>query len=129
MEVTATARFMRISARKARLLRPVILQKEATLAVQTLDNTPKRGSVIVKKLILSAIANGKEKSEETKSWYVKNFIVNEGPRMRRMRAAPMGRGMVIRKMLSHLTVTLEELPEAKHTQRKEHGAKGKSNRV
>jgi large subunit ribosomal protein L22 len=122
MEVIAQARFVRISARKARLLRPLILNKEAEFAMQLLENTQKRGCKIVRKLIQSAIANGKGKSEETKQWYVKNFIVNEGPRMRRMRAAPQGRAVVIRKMLSHLTIVLEELPETKT--RKEHGAKG-----
>jgi len=128
MEVIAKLKFARISARKVRYLRPIVVNQEAHTAMSVLDHIPNRGAMILKKLIGSAVANAQQKNPDQKTWYVKNLFIDEGPRMKRLRAAPMGRAVVIMKKLSHITVVLEELPETKTIKGNKHGAKGKSNR-
>jgi len=128
MEVIAKVRFARISPRKVRYLRPVVVKHEAQTAISFLNHIPNRGAMILKKLIGSAIANAQQKNPEQKSWYVKKLLIDEGPKMKRLRSAPMGRAVVIMKKLSHITVVLEELPETKTIKGNKHGAKGKSNR-
>ncbi|MCM8758710.1 MAG: 50S ribosomal protein L22 [Candidatus Omnitrophica bacterium] len=129
MEVIAKLRYARISPRKARYIRPIVVNKEAEFAMSILENTPNKAATIVKKLIKSALANARQKNPDQTKWYVKNLYVNEGPKMKRLRAAPMGRAVLIMKRLSHITVVLEELSEIETIEGKEHGAKSKSNRT
>jgi len=128
MEVIAKTNFARISARKARYLRPLVINKEANNALEILEHLPQKSALIIKKLIQSALANGKQKNPEQDRWYVKNLIIDEGPRMKRLRSAPMGRAVIIMKKFSHITVILEELSE-KNIKGSKHGTKGKSNRA
>jgi len=121
MEAKALYRYARISPRKVRVLRDLILAKEANNAIQILSTVQKRASGIVQKLIASALSNASQKGSEGAVWYIKNFIVEEGPRMKRMRPAAMGRGFMIQKRFSHLTIVLEE--------GEVHGTKSKSNRL
>lgn len=128
MEVIAKARFVRISPRKARYLRPIVLKKEAQSAISILQHTPNKAAYIIKKLIGSALANAQQKNPEQKRWCVKNLYIDEGPKMKRLRSAPMGRAVLIMKRLSHITVVLEEMPETKTVKGKGYGSKGKSDR-
>ncbi|MCM8822164.1 MAG: 50S ribosomal protein L22 [Candidatus Omnitrophica bacterium] len=128
MEVIAKARFVRIGPRKIRYLRPIVVKKEAQLAMNLLEHTSQKGALVLRKLIKSALANAEQKNPEQKRWYVKSLLVNEGPKMKRMRSAPMGRAVVIMKKLSHVTVVLEDLPETKDFKGNNYGTKGKSNR-
>ncbi|MGB9642207.1 MAG: 50S ribosomal protein L22 [Candidatus Ratteibacteria bacterium] len=128
MEVIARLKFARISARKVRYLRPIVVSQEAQTAMSFLDHMPNRGAMILKKLIGSALANAQQKNPEQKTWYVKKLLIDEGPRMKRLRSAPMGRAVIIMKKLSHITVVLEELGETKTIKGSKYGAKGKSNR-
>ncbi|HOC03019.1 MAG: 50S ribosomal protein L22 [candidate division TA06 bacterium ADurb.Bin131] len=129
MEVIAKTKFARVSPRKLRYLRPVVINKEAESAIEVLKNIPNSGAVIIRKLIKSALSNAGQKKPEQKLWYVKNLLIDEGPRMKRMRSAPMGRAVVIQKKLSHLKVILEEIPESQINKRNIYGTKGKSNRA
>lgn len=129
MEVIAKTRFARISCRKLRYLRPIVINQKAEFAMKILENIPNKGALIIRKLIKSALSNAEQKNPEQKSWYVKNLLIDEGPRMKRLRAAPMGRAVIIQRKLSHLKVILEELPESHVIKRKTHGTKGKSNRT
>ncbi|MCM8815563.1 MAG: 50S ribosomal protein L22 [Candidatus Omnitrophica bacterium] len=128
MEVIARARFVRIGPRKLRYLRPVVVNKDANLAMSLLEHTNKKGAIILRKLIKSALANAEQKNPEQKNWYIKNLIVDEGSKMKRIRSAPMGRAVMIMKKLSHVTVVLEEIPENKVVKGNRYGAKSKSNR-
>ncbi|MCM8763850.1 MAG: 50S ribosomal protein L22 [Candidatus Omnitrophica bacterium] len=128
MEITAKARFVRIGPRKLRYLRPIVVKKEAQLAMNLLEHTSQKGALILRKLIKSALANAEQKSPEQKIWYIKNLLVDEGPKMKRMRSAPMGRAVIIMKKFSHITVVLEDLPETKDIKGNKYGTKGKSNR-
>ncbi|MCX7704840.1 MAG: 50S ribosomal protein L22 [bacterium] len=129
MEVIAKVRYAKISPRKARYIRPIVVKKEVGSAINILEHTPNKAASIVKKLIKSALANAQQKNPDQKSWYIKNLYVDEGPKMKRLRSAPMGRAVLIMKRLSHITVVLEEIPEMKTVTGKEYGSKSKSDRT
>jgi len=107
MEVNAHARFLHITPRKVRTVCDLVRKKEASQAVQILKLTPKRGARELVRVLQSALANGKNRTTPESVWTVKNIQVNDGPRMKRLRSAPMGRAMQIKKRMSHISVTLE----------------------
>ncbi len=97
MEFTAKARFTRVSPQKARLVLDLIKGRRVEDALTTLMVTKKRIAVDVAALLRSAIQNadylGQEKGfdVDVDNLYVKNAVANDGPRMKRIRPAPMGR--------------------------------------
>ena len=113
MEVVAKARYVRISPKKLRELRELVLGKEVNYAIDILKNVPKKGSKIYIKTIKSAVANGNQKVEGAE-WKIKNILVEQGPTYKRYRAAPMGRAVMIRRRTSHLVVILEEIEGEKY---------------
>lgn len=128
MIVIAKIRFARITPRKARYLREIVLNKEAHSAIRVLEHIPNKSALIIKKLVKSALANAEKKNPEQKNWYIKNLTIDEGPKMKRLRSAPMGRAVMIMKRLSHITVILEDYSETKKLKGSKNGSKGKSNR-
>jgi len=110
MEVRARARFVRGSAIKLRQLREIVLRREINEALALLRHTPKRGAEPVTKVLASALGNARQQGAPGAVWRVKNLIVDEGPRMKRFRSAPMGRALPILKRMSHITAVLEEAP-------------------
>jgi large subunit ribosomal protein L22 len=114
IEGTAIARFVRVSPQKARLVIDLIRGQRAEEALQTLQFTKKRIAKDVEKTLRSAIANAERKADDTgasldvDSLYVTHCCVNEGPRWKRMRPAPMGRGFRYQKRTSHITVAVSE---------------------
>ncbi|MCM8772399.1 MAG: 50S ribosomal protein L22 [candidate division WOR-3 bacterium] len=110
MEVTAIARYVRISPRKLRTIIELVKGKEVNDAIGILKNLPKKGARILEKVIKSAENNGKQKAEGVE-WKIKNIIVDGGPMLKRYRAAPMGRAVMVRKRTSHIKVILESKGE------------------
>ena len=114
MEFTATYRFARVSPQKARLVLDMIKGRRVEDALNALDYSTKRIAPDVAKLLRSAIANANYKSQEKgvdvdlDNLYVKNAIANEGPRMKRIRPAPMGRAFRYQRRLAHLSIVLAE---------------------
>jgi large subunit ribosomal protein L22 len=114
MEFTATYRFARVSPQKARLVLDMIKGRRVEDALNALDYSTKRIAPDVAKLLRSAIANANYKSQEKgidvdlDNLYVKNAIANEGPRMKRIRPAPMGRAFRYQRRLAHLSIVLSE---------------------
>ena len=108
MEAIARARYIRIGPRKLRILRGLVLKKEVKEAIQILQNTSKKGAGILIKVLKSSLANANKHSSEA-IWKVKTLAIDEGPAMKRFRAAAMGKGVVIKKRTSHVTVVIEEL--------------------
>jgi large subunit ribosomal protein L22 len=110
IEGTAIARFIRVSPQKARLVVDLIRGQRAEAALQTLRFTKKRVARDVEKTLRSAIANAERKAEDSgesldvDELYVTRCFVNEGPRWKRMRPAPMGRGFRYQKRTSHIVV-------------------------
>ncbi len=120
----ANARFIRVSPQKARLVVDQIRGRQAQDALQVLQFTKKRVAKDVAKVLRSAIANAEHKADEAgdsldvDSLFVTECYVNEGPRWKRLRTAPMGRAFRYQKRTSHIVVQVAE-----HERAAEHRAK------
>jgi large subunit ribosomal protein L22 len=110
----AKSRFVRVSPQKARLVIDLIRGRRAEDALQTLRFTKKRVAKDIEKTLRSAIANAERKADDAgesldvDELYVTSCCVNEGPRWKRMRPAPMGRGFRYQKRTSHIVVEVAE---------------------
>src|SRR5437868_13134968 len=113
-EFRAEAKFQRTSPQKAKL---VLDTKRGWRVVQALNtacfSTKKLGPVI-EKVLRSAIQNATYVSQEqgldvdVDNLYVRTAVANEGPRMKRIRPAPMGRAFRYQRRLAHIVVTVAE---------------------
>ena len=114
MEARATQKFVRVSPQKARLVVELIRGKNVGDALSTLTYTKKRVTAAVEKVLRSAIANAEEKAEhvDVDQLVVSEAYVNEGPRSKRIRPAPMGRAYRYQRRTSHLTIVVES-PEGR----------------
>jgi large subunit ribosomal protein L22 len=118
MEFTAKARFVRVSPQKARLVLGLIKGKRVEAALNTLAFTNKGIAPAVLKVLRSAVENANYLSAEKgldvdlDSLYVKNAIANEGPRMKRIRPAPMGRAYRYQRRMAHIEIELAEKHKA-----------------
>ena len=116
-EFRAEARFQRISPQKARLVLDLIKGLDAQQALDTLAFTRKRIAPVVRKVLTSAIDNARYVSEDrgldldVDRLYVRTAIANEGPRMKRIRPAPMGRAFRYQRRLAHIIITVAERPQ------------------
>jgi large subunit ribosomal protein L22 len=114
IEGIAKARYARVSPQKARLVIDLIRGKRAEEALHTLRFTKKRVAKDIEKTLRSAIANAERKAEDSgetldvDQLFVTTCYVNEGPRWKRMRPAPMGRGFRYQKRTSHIVVEVSE---------------------
>src|ERR1700690_1905510 len=114
MEFRAQARFMRVSPQKARLVLDLIKGRRVEDALNTLIFTKKRVAATVEKLLRSALENANYLSLEkgldvdVDSMYVKRAVANDGPRMKRIRPAPMGRAYHYVRRISHIEIELAE---------------------
>lgn len=109
MEITAKMRMIRISPRKVRIISDLIRKKNVNEAMGLLTYMPQKASVILKKLLDSAIANAKQKKYvDIDNLYVKTIMVDGGPVLKRFLPRAMGRATKVRKRMSHITLTLDE---------------------
>jgi len=114
MEFRAQARFMRVSPQKARLVLDLIKGRRVEDALNTLIFTKKRVAATVEKLLRSALENANYLSSEkgldvdVDRLYVKRAVANDGPRMKRIRPAPMGRAYHYVRRISHIEIELAE---------------------
>lgn len=109
---SATAKYQRISPRKARMVVDLIRGRDASEALQLLEFTPKAGAPFVRKLLASALANAKQKRPDVDldALYVSRAAVDKGPNshMRRWRPRAQGRATQIQKGISHIFIELDE---------------------
>ena len=110
MEVKAEARYIRVSPQKARLVVNMIRGQKANDAIITLRTVNKRIAPAVEKVLHSAIANATSRNEDldVDALYISEAYVNEGPRQKRVRPAPMGRAYRVVKRTSHIVVKVAE---------------------
>src|SRR6202035_5130491 len=114
MEFRAQARFMRVSPQKARLVLDLIKGRRVEDALNTLIFTKKRVAATVEKLLRSALENANYLSSEkgidvdVDKLYVKDAVANDGPRMKRIRPAPMGRAFRYVRRIAHIEIVLAE---------------------
>ena len=128
-EGRATARYVRTSAQKAKLVIDLIRGKDVDSALATLRFTRKGVAKDVEKVLRSAVANAQQAQgagDEVERLYVRECYADQGPTLKRIRAAPMGRAFRILKRTSHLTVIVEERPDGRvpRTRRGRGGADG-----
>ena len=113
-EYRAQARFQHVSPQKARLVLDLIKGRGVQEALDTAAFTKKRIAPVVHKLLTSAIDNAKYVAGEqgidldVDNLYVKNAIANDGPRMKRIRPAPMGRAFRYQRRLTHIILSVAE---------------------
>lgn len=114
MEFKAKARFIRVSPQKARLVLDLIKGRRVEDALTTLAFTKKRIAPDIEQLLRSALENANYLSQEkgfdvdVDRLYVKHAIANDGPRMKRIRPAPMGRAYRYQRRISHMEIVLAE---------------------
>jgi large subunit ribosomal protein L22 len=106
----AEARYVRISAQKARLVIDLIRGQQAGKAITILRSTNKKIAPVVEKVLRSAIANAENKNNDidVDRLFVSEAYVNEGPRMKRIRPAPMGRAYRYQRRIAHIVVAVSE---------------------
>jgi large subunit ribosomal protein L22 len=107
----ATSRFIRMSPQKARLVVDLIRGKDVNEALMTLKFTNKPKSTReIEKVVKSAVANATQKDEnlDVDKLFVESCFINEGPRLKRIRPAPMGRAYRYQRRTSHITIQLGE---------------------
>ncbi|MCU1321652.1 MAG: ribosomal protein [Acidobacteriaceae bacterium] len=113
-EFRAEARFQRTSPQKAKLVLDLIKGLRVEQALNTVHFSTKKMAPIVEKVLRSAIQNASYVSQEqgldvdVDNLYVRTAIANEGPRMKRIRPAPMGRAFRYQRRLAHIIVTVAE---------------------
>lgn len=110
MTAKAEARFVRTSPQKARLVVDLIRGQKAGDAINLLKMTNKRLAPVVEKVLRSAIANAENKNNDidVDTLVVSEAYVNEGPRMKRIRPAPMGRAYRYQRRISHIVVKVSD---------------------
>ncbi len=114
MEFRAEARFLRGSPQKARLVLELIKGRRVEDALSVLTFTKKGCAPDIEKVLRSALKNADYLSQEKglevdlDRLYVKRAVANEGPRMKRVRPAPMGRAFRYQRRMAHIEILLAE---------------------
>jgi large subunit ribosomal protein L22 len=113
-EYRAEARFQRVSPQKARLVLDLIKGRGVQEALETAAFTKKRIAPVIHKLLMSAVDNAKYVAGEqgndldVDNLYVRQALANDGPRMKRIRPAPMGRAYRYQRRLTHIVLSVAE---------------------
>ena len=109
MQVSAKLKYLRIAPRKVRLVGDLIRGKSADEAQNILNFTQKKVALPILKLLKQTIANAKNNFHmEEKSLYISKILVDEGPKLKRVRPRAKGHADEIQKKTSHITLVLEE---------------------
>ena len=109
MEAVAKLRNYPTSPRKMRLLADLIRGQKVEKVLAELEHNPKHPAVPLRKLVLSAISNWKQKNEggDESQLVVKTIFVDGARTLKLMRPAPQGRGYRVRKRSNHVTVIVD----------------------
>src|SRR5215472_18232047 len=113
-EFRAEAKFQRTSPQKAKLVLDLIKGQRVEQAINTVHFSSKRIAPLVEKVLRSAVQNANYLSQEqgldvdVDNLYVKQALANDGPRMKRIRPAPMGRAYRYQRRLTHIVLSVAE---------------------
>jgi len=109
MQVQARSKYLKISAKKMRLVAVTIKGMDVSYALDYLKFIQHKASPLVSKLLHSAIANAEHNFNlDSHNLFVKKIFADEGTMLKRWRARSFGRATPIHKKSSHLTIILEE---------------------
>lgn len=110
MEVRATAKYIKISSRKVRLVVDLVRGLPVEEAMSLLQHMPQRAAVEVNKAVKSAVANAENNYNlSPEDLFVSRISADEGPTQKRYRPRSRGRVSPILKRSSHISVVLDEL--------------------
>jgi large subunit ribosomal protein L22 len=124
MEVKAIAKYVRVQPRKVRIIADEVRGKNAAHAASLLRYHTSKSAAALRKVLISAMANAQENNNlSPETLKIAAITVDEGPRLKRMRARAQGRGNRILKKTSHITVIVEDAPIERPV--KPHGTKAK----
>jgi large subunit ribosomal protein L22 len=110
----AISKFLMVSPYKIRPVANLIRRKPYTEAVSILENMPHKGARLIRKTVVSAASNAlsQNKQLEEDMLYVKEVMVDEGPRMKRVWFRARGRADMLLKRMCHITVVVDETGKA-----------------
>ena len=107
----ANAKYLMISPTKLRRVANTVRKRPYTEALAILESLPQRGAGILRKVIQSAAANAlyQNKNLDEEMLYIRDLMVNEGPRYKRVWPRARGRRDILLKRLSHVSVIVDEI--------------------
>jgi large subunit ribosomal protein L22 len=110
----AISKYLIASPFKLRPVADLVRRKPYTEAVSLLENLPHKGARLIRKVVKSAAANalGRNKQLDEDMLYVRDVLVNEGPRMKRVWFRARGRADMLLKRMCHITVVVDETARA-----------------
>jgi large subunit ribosomal protein L22 len=110
----AISKYLMVSPFKIRPVADLIRRKPYTEAMSLLENMPHKGARLIRKTILSAASNALNQNEKLAEdmLYVKEVMVDEGPRMKRVWFRARGRADMLLKRMCHSTVVVDEVRTA-----------------
>jgi large subunit ribosomal protein L22 len=110
MQSKASAKFSRISPRKARMIADLVRGRDAAEALQLLQFTEKSAAPVISKIIESAVANARQTGADVDALFISKATVDKGPNKfnRRWRPRAMGRATRVQKGISHIVIELSE---------------------
>jgi large subunit ribosomal protein L22 len=107
MEAKAVVRGVRMSPRKMRVVANLVRGKRVGEAMSLLKLMPKKGAVVIRKLLISAVANAEQKGDvDVDALTVRDCNVDNGPIHKTWMPRSMGRANRIQHRTSHVTVTV-----------------------
>ncbi len=109
MEAKAVVRHVRMSPRKMRVVANLVRGKRVGEAMALLKLMPKKGAVVIRKLLISAVANAEQQGDiDADSLLVRDCNVDNGPILKRWMPRSMGRANRIQHRTSHVTVVVKD---------------------
>jgi large subunit ribosomal protein L22 len=107
----AEAKYLLIAPSKVRRVADTIRRKPYPEAIAILEHLPHKGAKLLYKVLKSAVANAlyQNKKLDEDMLYVKELLVNEGPRMKRMWIRGRGRSDILQRRMSHIKVVVDEI--------------------
>jgi len=127
----AVTRFLIVSPYKIRPVADLIRRKPYTEAVSLLENMPHKGARIIRKTVVSAASNAlnRDKQLVEDMLYIKEIMVDEGPRMRRVWFRARGRADMLVKRMCHITVVVDQSANAAANTATKAGAPAKNRKT
>ncbi len=109
MNAKAVVRHVGMSPRKMRVIANLVRGKRVEEAMSLLKLMPKKGAVIIRKLLISAVANAEQQGEvDVDTLLIKDCSIDNGPILKRWMPRSMGRANRIQKRTSHVTVVVQD---------------------
>ena len=108
-EAKSIAKYVRVAPRKVRIVADLIRGKDVEDAFAILRFTPKRGAVLLEKVLRSAVANAENNFDmDIDKLYISRCYVDQGPTLKRIHPRSRGQAFSILKHTSHITVVVSE---------------------